>query len=108
MFDLLEKAVLTALGVASITQKRGEEMLQELRDRYKMSEDEGRAFIDRLQDIARQGKERSVELAESEVRRALDALGIVSRDEFERLRRRVEALEAMQPIEEIVELGPEC
>jgi len=108
MFEVLEKAVLTALGVAAITQKRGEEMLQELKERYKMSEEEGRAFLDRLQDIARQGKERGTELAESEVRRVLDALGVVSRDEFDRLKRRVETLEALQPVEPILDEGPEC
>jgi len=106
MLELLEKAALTALGAASLTQKKGEEMVQELKARYRMSEEEGRAFLDRIQDIARAGRERTSEIAEAEVKRALDRMGMVSREDFERLERRVKALEAIQLEDE--EPGTEC
>jgi polyhydroxyalkanoate synthesis regulator phasin len=106
MFELLEKAALTALGAASLTQKKGEEMIQELKAHYKMSEEEGKAFLDRIQELARAGRERTAEIAEAEVKRALDRMGMVPRDEFERLERRVRALEALQPQDE--EPGSEC
>ena len=106
MLELLEKAALTALGAASLTQKKGEEMVQELKARYKMSEEEGRAFLDRIQEIARAGRDRTSEIAESEVKRALDRLGMVPREEFDRLERRVKALEALQIEDE--EPGTEC
>jgi len=106
MFELFEKAVLTALGAAALTQKKGEEMLQELKSRYKMSEEEGRAFLDRIQEIARTGRERTTEMAETEVKKALDRIGMVSREDFERLERRVKALEALKAQDE--EPGTEC
>jgi polyhydroxyalkanoate synthesis regulator phasin len=106
MLELLEKAALTALGAASLTQKKGEEMVQELKARYKMSEEEGRAFLDRIQDIARAGRERTSEIAETEVKRALERMGMVPREEFERLERRVKALEALKGEDE--EPGTEC
>ena len=106
MLDLLEKAALTALGAASLTQKKGEEMVQELKARYRMSEEEGRAFLERIQDLARAGRERTSEIAETEVKRALDRMGMVSREDFERLERRVKALEALQGEDE--EPGTEC
>ncbi|HBG06467.1 MAG: phasin superfamily protein [Geobacteraceae bacterium GWC2_58_44] len=106
MFELFEKAVLTALGAAALTQKKGEEMLQELKSRYKMSEEEGRVFLDRIQEIARAGRERTTEMAETEVKRALDRMGMVSREDFEQLERRVRVLEALQMKDE--EPGTEC
>ncbi len=96
MFELFEKAVLTALGAAAITQKKGEEMIQEMKSRYKISEEEGRAFLDRIQEMARTGQQKSAEMAETEVKKALDRMGMVSREEFEKLERRVKALEALQ------------
>lgn len=106
MFELLEKAALSALGAAALTQKKGEELVQELKARYKMSEDEGKAFLERIQDIARVGSERTAEIAEAEVKRALDRMGMVTREEFERLERRVRVLEALQVQDE--EPGTEC
>ena len=106
MLELLEKAALTALGAASLTQKKGEELVQEFKARYKMSEEEGRAFLEKIQDIARAGRDRTSEIAETEVKRALDRLGMVSREEFDRLERRVKALEALRMEDE--EPGTEC
>ncbi|MBJ6725885.1 phasin family protein [Geomesophilobacter sediminis] len=107
MIEILEKAVLTALGAASLTQKKAEEMVEELKARYKMSEEEGRAFMERIQEMARAGKERSTDFAETEVKRVLDRIGVITREEFDLLKRRVDGLEARQrPVDD--EPGPEC
>ncbi|HBA88437.1 MAG TPA: phasin superfamily protein [Geobacter sp.] len=106
MFELFEKAVLTALGAVALTQKKGEEMVQEMKSRYKISEEEGKAFLEKIQELARTGQQRSAEMAEAEIKKALDRMGMVSREEFDRLERRVKALEALQA--EDVEPGTEC
>jgi len=106
MFELLEKAVLTALGAAALTQKKGEEMVQEMKARYRMSEEEGRAFLERIQEIAKAGRDRTTEMAETEVKKALDRMGLVSREDFDRLERRVRVLESQQGQDE--EPGTEC
>lgn len=108
MLELFEKAALTALGAASLTQKKGEELVQELKTRYKMSEEEGRAFMERIQDIARVGTQRSSEIVEAEVKRAMERMGMVSREDFDRLERRVRALEALRLQELEEEPGTEC
>ncbi|WP_224963288.1 phasin family protein [Geomonas subterranea] len=95
MFELFEKAVLTALGAAALTQKKGEELIQEMKSRYKISEEEGRAFLDRIQEMARTGQQKTAEVAETEVKKALDRMGMVSREDFDRLERRVRALETI-------------
>lgn len=108
MLELLEKAALTALGAASLTQKKGEELMQELKTRYKMSEEEGRAFIERIQDLARAGSQQTSEIVETEVRQVLERMGMVSREDFERLERRVRALEAARLESADEEPGTEC
>jgi polyhydroxyalkanoate synthesis regulator phasin len=108
MFELFEKAVLTALGAAAITQKKGEELIQEMKSRYKISEEEGRAFLERIQEIARTGQQKSAEMAEAEVKKALDRMGMVSREDFDRLERRVRALEALQAESVVSQPEDEC
>ena len=63
MLDLLEKAVMTAIGAAAITQKKAEELVVEIREKYTLSEEEGRNFVERLQGIAEEGREKIREMA---------------------------------------------
>jgi polyhydroxyalkanoate synthesis regulator phasin len=93
MFDLLEKAFLAGLGAISLSRKKTEEFLAELKDSYRMSEEEGRAFIEKLQNLSREGRERVAELVDSEVKNVIDRLGMVPRNEFDQLVKRVEELE---------------
>jgi polyhydroxyalkanoate synthesis regulator phasin len=93
MFELFEKAALTGLGFLSLSQKKAEELLNELKEKYKVSEEEGKAFLDKMQGMAKESRERITEIAESEVKKAMDRMGLVSREEFDRLQKRVEALE---------------
>jgi len=94
MLDLLEKAVLTAIGAVAITQKKAEELVVEMREKYTLSEDEGRNFVERLQGIAEESREKIREMAEIEVKKVMERLRLVSREEHERLERRVQDLES--------------
>ena len=49
MLEMLEKAVMTTIGVAVITQKKAEELAAELKERFKLSEDEGKSLVERIQ-----------------------------------------------------------
>lgn len=93
MLELFEKAVLTGIGALSITQKKGEELLSELKERYKVSEDEGKAFIDKLQGMAKETREKLAEAAEVEVRKTVERIGLVPKDEFDKLKARLDELE---------------
>jgi polyhydroxyalkanoate synthesis regulator phasin len=94
MLEFLEKAVLTTIGVAAITQKKAEELVAEMKDRYKLSEDEGKNLVDKIQTIAKESREKVMEMAEVEVQKVVDRLGLVSREEFDRLSKRVQDLES--------------
>jgi polyhydroxyalkanoate synthesis regulator phasin len=94
MLELLEKAVMTTIGVAAITQKKAEELVVEMKERYKLSEDEGKHLVDRIQAIAKESREKVAEMAEVEVQKVVDRLGLVSREEFDRLSKRIQDLES--------------
>lgn len=97
MFELIEKAVLTGLGAISLTQKKAEEIITELKEKYKVSEEEGKAFLDKIQGMAKEGRERVAEISETEVKKVIERIGLVSRDEFDRLQKRVDELEKRLP-----------
>ncbi|HIJ94926.1 MAG TPA: phasin superfamily protein [Desulfuromonadales bacterium] len=97
MFELLEKTMLSAIGAVAITQKKGEELVAEMKDRYKLSEDEGKAFVDRMQGLAKESREKVQQMAETEVQKVVDRLGLVTREEYDRLVKRVQELEARTP-----------
>lgn len=94
MLELLEKAVLTTIGAAAITQKKAEELVSEMKEKYKLSEDEGKHLVDRIQAAAKQSREKVSEMAEIEVKKVVDRLGLVTREEYDRLLKRVQDLEA--------------
>ena len=94
MLELIEKVVMTTIGVAAITQKKAEELVAEMKDKYKLSEDEGKHLVERIQSMARENREKVREMAEAEVQKVVERLGLVSVDEFERLTKRVQELEA--------------
>jgi polyhydroxyalkanoate synthesis regulator phasin len=94
MFELFEKAVLTGLGAVSLSQKKAEEFLAELQEKYRVSEDEGKQFLDRMQTMAKEGRSKVAEMAEAEVKKVVDRIGLVPREEFDRLKKRVAQLEA--------------
>ena len=94
MLELLEKAVMTTIGVAAITQKKAEELVSEMKERFKLSEDEGKNLVDRIQAIAKESREKVGEMAAVEVKKVVERLGLVSREEFDLLSKRVQELES--------------
>jgi len=93
MTSLLEKTLLTALGAATLSQKKAEELIQELRQKFNVSEEEGKAFLGKVQDMARQNQEKLEKLAQEEVGKACGRLGVVTQDEFDKLKKKVAQLE---------------
>jgi polyhydroxyalkanoate synthesis regulator phasin len=94
MLELLGKVVMTTIGVAAITRQKTEELVAEMKERFKLSEEEGKQLVDRIQTIANESREKISEMAEVEVKKAIERLGLVSRDEYYLLFKRVEELES--------------
>lgn len=93
MLETIEKALLAGMGAVSLTQKKAEEFIQEVKQRYNVSEEEGKALLDKLQEAARENQKKLEELAKQEVRNACERLGVVTLEEFEKLQKKVQKLE---------------
>ena len=93
MVELFEKMMMTGLGALSLSKGKADELLAELREKYRLTEEEGKAFLEKLQTMAQQGKDNIVETAENEVKKAVRAAGMVTREEYGLLEKRVAELE---------------
>jgi len=93
MIELLEKSLLTAVGAMTLTQKKAEELLQEMREKLNVSEEEGKAFLKKIQDAAAQNQEKLQEQAREEVKKACERMGVVTTGEFDKLKKKVAQLE---------------
>jgi len=93
MTNLLEKSLLTVLGAATLSQKKAEELMQELKQKFNVTEEEGKAFLGKVQDMAKQNQEKLEDLAHEEVKKACGRLGVVTHEEFDKLKKKVAQLE---------------
>ena len=93
MIELFEKTLLTAVGAMTLTQKKSEELLQELRDKLNISEEEGKDFLKKVQDALAQNQEKLQEQAREEVKKACERMGVVTVAEFDKLKKKVAQLE---------------
>ncbi len=93
MIELLEKSILTAVGAMTLTQKKAEELLQDMRDKLNISEEEGKAFLKKIQEAAAQNQQKLEEQAREEVQKACERMGVVTADEFDKLKKKVAQLE---------------
>jgi polyhydroxyalkanoate synthesis regulator phasin len=90
---LLEKTVLTVVGAATLTQKKAEELLAELREKLNISEEEGKDFLKKIQETVVQSQEKLQEQAREEVKKACERMGVVTAEEFNKLKKKVAQLE---------------
>jgi polyhydroxyalkanoate synthesis regulator phasin len=93
MIELFEKTLLTAVGAMTLTQKKAEELLSELREKLNISEEEGKDFLKKIQEAAVQSQEKMQELAREEVKKACERMGVVTAEEFNKLKKKVAQLE---------------
>ena len=93
MITLFEKTAMMGMGALSLSQKKAEELLGELKERIGCSEEEGRALLEKLKAQAEEQKNLLTKAAEEEVQKACDRLGLVRREELERLAARLDVLE---------------
>ena len=96
MIELLEKSILTAVGAMTLTQKKAEELLKEMREKLNISEEEGKAFLKKIQEAATQNRDKLQEQAREEVKKACDRMGVVTAEEFDKLKKKVAMLEKRQ------------
>ena len=93
MKELLKSIVYTGIGAAFLTKEKIEELKDDLVEQGKISQDEGKQFVDELVNKTDSIKD-SLDLRISQIiEEKIKQLGIVTKDDFADLRRQVEELQ---------------
>ncbi|MCR4399592.1 MAG: hypothetical protein QHH05_09640 [Syntrophomonadaceae bacterium] len=94
--EFVRKALYFGLGVLAVTRESAEKWVSDMVEKGEMSRDEARKFVDEVVERGEQQREEAKNFIRQEIAKMRDELGLISREELEELRQRVEALEARQ------------
>ncbi len=92
MIEALKRYSSVVSGFAEVPRKRAEQIASSLAKQGFISTDQVRSIAEEMMRRGRENREKALEF----VRRELPKLGVASKTELERLRQRVQALEANQ------------
>ncbi len=95
MIELIEKTLLAGMGAVSLSQRKAEELVQELKQRFNVSEEEGKALFEKIQETAKENQKKLEDLALEEVQKACERVGVATEDELHKLQKRVLKLEKL-------------
>ncbi len=93
MLEIVEKTLLTGIGAVALTQKKAEELIEDLKKRMNLTEDEGKNLLEKLRGAAKENQKKLEEMAHNEVVKACERAGMVTVEEFKKLQNKVEQLE---------------
>lgn len=92
MIDLIKKAVLTGMGVISLTKEKIDEFSRELIDKGKLSEQEGEKFILEMRKRAEESKEALVRQTDRVVEASLAKMQLAKVADLEKLQSEIASL----------------
>lgn len=93
MLEIVEKTLLTGIGAVALTQKKAEELIDDLKKRMNLTEEEGKNLLEKLREAAKENQNKLEDMAQNEVKKACERIGVVTAEDFEKLQRKVEQLE---------------
>jgi polyhydroxyalkanoate synthesis regulator phasin len=94
MLELIKKTLLTGVGLAVLTKEKVEELGKELASQAKLSEIEGKEFVDHLLKQSEDARKDFEARINGAVQKAVSSLNLASKDEVARLSAKVEELSA--------------
>lgn len=97
MLDALHKIIYTGIGLAVLTEKKAQEVVDDLVKKGEVSAEEGQKLVREMMDKARYHAEEVRKTVNEEVRKVSDRYRWPSRQEFDELKRRVAELERRVP-----------
>jgi len=92
MIDLVKKVLLTGVGVAALTKDKIEEVARDFVEKGKMTEKEGRAFVDDLVSRSEESRAEFQKQIESRVQNVLEKMDLAKKSEVDELKLEIEKL----------------
>lgn len=92
MIELIRKTLATGLGLAFMTKEKIEELAKDFIEKGKLSEREAKDFIDDLSKKSKEARKKVEEELEKMVRKTVEKMNLVTRDDFLKLQNQLEEL----------------
>ena len=92
MIDLIKKAVLTGIGIASLTKEKLEEISNDLIGKGKLTEQEGEKFLQEMQKRAEESRDALKNQTDKFVESALNRMQLAKASDLEKLQAEIEGL----------------
>ena len=93
MIDLLKRTLYVSVGIVSMTKEKVEELGKKIAEEAKLSETEGKQFVDELLKKSDETKAYIEKMIAEKTEAALKMLNIPSREELAKLEERISKLE---------------
>lgn len=93
MIELIKKAMLTGLGVASLTKEKIEEIGRDFIDQGKLSQQEGEKLMEDLRVRVEESKEEIKKQIEERVEEVLKKMNLARSSEVDELKRQIKELQ---------------
>ena len=103
MIDLIKKAIYTGVGMAMLTRDKAEDLVNELTQQAKLSEQEGKELFNSLLKQSEQARANVETKIDESVLSVIKRLNLASKDEVEALRAKVDELSARIEDEQITQ-----
>ena len=95
MFDLVRKSMLAGVGLALKAWDEVEDLAKEVAEQGKMTENEGRKFIEELQDRYDEAQKKLEARVEESVKNILKKADVVTQDELKGLKKEIRDLKQL-------------
>ena len=95
MKELFKNIMYAGLGAAFITKEKLEELQKELIEKGKMSQEEGKQFVDELRLKSEKAREQLDGWITSRVEERVRQLNLATRDEITELQRKIDELQSL-------------
>ena len=89
MFDLIKKAMFTGLGIAYMTKEKIEDLSKDLIEKGKLSEKEGKEFVEELKKKSEEAKKGAQEQIENVVNTTFKKMKVATQNDLDNLEERL-------------------
>jgi poly(hydroxyalkanoate) granule-associated protein len=92
MFESLDKMMLAGLGAISMTRERAEKIFDEYVSKGKIEKENRTGFVKEIMDAADRNRNELEQMISKQVREAVEHLNIPTRDDVQRLEKKIDKL----------------
>lgn len=94
MIDVIKKAMLTGVGLASISLDKAEEIAKELMEQGNLTEQEGKKLVSEMMGYAEKSKQQMEKQVRSYVEKAMGKMDVAKKSEVDDLKKTIAELQS--------------